>query len=76
MARGSALKSCLVADGTAHFYPRLGPTMWWDTAAAQAVLEAAGGEMLALGGEPLRYAGDVLSNPGFVASSARHEPPA
>ena len=68
MARGSALKSCLVADGTAHFYPRLGPTMWWDTAAAQAVLMAAGGEMVAIGdGKPLRYAGDALSNPRFVA---------
>lgn len=76
MACGSALKSCLVADGTAHFYPRLGPTMWWDTAAAQAVLEAAGGEMLAVGGEPLRYAGDVLSNPGFVAESGVDRPSA
>lgn len=72
IARGSAIKSCLVADGTAHFYPRLGPTMWWDTAAAQAVLMAAGGEMVAIGdGKPLRYAGDVLSNPGFVAIHSR-----
>ncbi len=69
IARGSAIKSCLVADGTAQFYPRLGPTMWWDTAAAQAVLMAAGGEMVAVGGgAPLRYFGDVLSNPGFVAT--------
>ncbi len=68
IARGSAIKSCLVADGTAHFYPRLGPTMWWDTAAAQAVLEAAGGKMLGAGdGRSLRYEGDLLSNPGFVA---------
>ena len=73
IARGSAIKSCLVADGTAHFYPRLGPTMWWDTAAAQAVLMAAGGEMVANGeGLPLRYSGDVLSNPGFVASFLSH----
>lgn len=71
IGRGSAIKSCLVADGTAHFYPRLGPTMWWDTAAAQAVLTAAGGEMVAVGGGPLRYFGDVLSNPGFVASFGR-----
>ncbi|HET9028177.1 MAG TPA: 3'(2'),5'-bisphosphate nucleotidase CysQ [Trueperaceae bacterium] len=69
IARGSAIKSCLVADGTAHFYPRLGPTMWWDTAAAQAVLMAAGGEMVVTGesGGALRYDRDVLSNPSFVA---------
>lgn len=69
LARGSAIKSCLVADGTAQFYPRLGPTMWWDTAAAQAVLEAAGGAMVAAdGGLALRYGGPSLANPGFVAS--------
>jgi len=66
--RGSAIKSCLVADGTAHYYPRLGPTMWWDTAAAQAILMAAGGDMLAIDGSgPLRYGGDSLGNPPFVA---------
>ncbi len=70
VARGSAIKTCLVADGTAHFYARLGPTMWWDTAAAQAVLEAAGGSMTeASGGRALRYVGDALSNPGFVAAA-------
>ncbi len=76
IARGSAIKSCLVADGTAHYYPRLGPTNWWDTAAAHAVLLAAGGEMLALGGGPLRYAGDSVANPPFVAvySSAAYLP--
>ncbi|MCC6312286.1 MAG: 3'(2'),5'-bisphosphate nucleotidase CysQ [Trueperaceae bacterium] len=69
IARGSAIKTCLVADGTAHFYARLGPTMWWDTAAAQAVLEAAGGAMTeASGGRALKYVGDALSNPGFVAA--------
>jgi 3'(2'), 5'-bisphosphate nucleotidase len=71
IARGSAIKSCLVADGTAHYYPRLGPTMWWDTAAAQAVLNAAGGEMISENGGPLRYGGDDLGNPGFVAVYAR-----
>jgi len=66
--RGSAIKSCLVADGTAHYYPRLGPTKWWDTAAAQAVLIAAGGEMLANNGStPLRYSGHSIANPPFVA---------
>lgn len=68
IARGSAIKSCLVADGTAQYYPRLGPTMWWDTAAAQAVLMAAGGEMAVEGsGELLRYVGTTIENPGFVA---------
>lgn len=68
LTRGSALKACLVAEGTAHYYPRLGPTMAWDTAAAQAVLEAAGGALLRLsGGKPLRYTLDSLVNPSFVA---------
>ncbi len=68
IARGSAIKSCLVADGTAQYYPRLGPTMWWDTAAAQAVLMAAGGEMVIEGSEEiLRYTGSTIENPGFVA---------
>ncbi|NLG08619.1 MAG: 3'(2'),5'-bisphosphate nucleotidase CysQ [Deinococcales bacterium] len=72
IARGSAIKSCLVADGTAHYYPRLGPTMWWDTAAAQAVLIAAGGEMIAEDGSGvLRYGGESLGNPGFVAVFSR-----
>ena len=52
---GSSLKFCLVAEGAADFYPRLGPTSEWDTAAAQAVLEAAGGAVTTLDGTPLRY---------------------
>jgi len=44
-SRGSSLKMCLVAEGSAHLYPRLGPTMEWDTAAGQAVVEAAGGQL-------------------------------
>ena len=46
MARGSALKLCMVAAGEAHVYPRLAPTMEWDTAAAQAVVEATGGRVM------------------------------
>ncbi len=42
---GSSLKMCLIAEGAAHLYPRLGPTMEWDTAAGQAVIEAAGGQL-------------------------------
>jgi 3'(2'),5'-bisphosphate nucleotidase len=51
---GSSLKFCLVAEGAADFYPRLGPTMEWDTAAADAVLRAAGG-MVVTHETPLRY---------------------
>ncbi len=70
---GSSLKFCLVADGTVHLYPRLGPTMEWDTAAGQAVLEAAGGRVVTANGDPLRY-GKVesgLRNPSFIAWGLR-----
>jgi 3'(2'), 5'-bisphosphate nucleotidase len=64
---GSSLKFCLVAEGTADFYPRLGPTSEWDTAAAQAVVEAAGGAVTTLDGTPLRYnERDTLLNPHFL----------
>jgi len=52
---GSSLKFCLVAEGEADFYPRLGPTMEWDTAAGDAVLRAAGGKVTTTGGVPLTY---------------------
>ncbi len=69
---GSALKFCIVAEGSADFYPRLGPTSEWDTAAAQAVLEIAGGAVTTLEGEPLRYnARDTLLNPHFLAYGDR-----
>jgi 3'(2'), 5'-bisphosphate nucleotidase len=69
---GSALKFCLVAEGAADFYPRLGPTSEWDTAAAQAVLEVAGGAVTTLDGQPLRYnERDTLLNPHFVAYGDR-----
>lgn len=65
---GSSLKTCLVAEGKADLYPRLGPTSEWDTAASQCVLEAAGGELTDLSGRPLRYnTRDSLLNPMFVA---------
>jgi 3'(2'), 5'-bisphosphate nucleotidase len=64
---GSSLKICLVAEGAADLYPRLGPTSEWDTAAAQAVLEAAGGSMLGPDLEPLRCnTKDSLLNPYFA----------
>lgn len=66
---GSSLKFCLIAEGRADIYPRLGPTCEWDTAAAQAVLEAAGGCVLQLDGSPLRYGKPEVLNPHFVAAS-------
>lgn len=65
---GSSLKICLVAEGEADLYPRLGPTSEWDTAAAEAVLLAAGGSMIDLKGQPLTYnARESLLNPHFLA---------
>jgi 3'(2'), 5'-bisphosphate nucleotidase len=68
LAIGSSLKLCLVAEGAADVYPRLGPTSEWDTAAAHAVVLAAGGAVSALDGSPLEYnTRDSLLNPFFVA---------
>jgi 3'(2'), 5'-bisphosphate nucleotidase len=68
LAIGSSLKFCLVAEGAADVYPRLGPTSEWDIAAAHAVLLAAGGTLRALDGAPLAYNHrDALLNPFFVA---------
>jgi 3'(2'), 5'-bisphosphate nucleotidase len=64
---GSSLKFCLVATGEADLYPRLGRTMEWDTAAGQAVLEAAGGSVTRLEGAPLLYGKPGFENPFFVA---------
>jgi 3'(2'), 5'-bisphosphate nucleotidase len=71
---GSSLKFCLVAEGTADVYPRLGPTCEWDTAAAHAVLSAAGGSVRDLDGVPLQYnARPELHNPFFVAYGPRDQ---
>jgi 3'(2'), 5'-bisphosphate nucleotidase len=72
VAVGSSLKFCLVAEGSADFYPRFGPTSEWDTAAAQAVVEAAGGRVVRTDGEPLRYntKADLL-NPHFLVFGDR-----
>ena len=64
---GSAAKFCVVAEGEADFYPRFGRTMEWDTGAGQAVLEAAGGQVLTLAGMPLAYAKPGYGNPDFIA---------
>ena len=67
VSMGSSLKFCLVAEGKADFYPRLVPTMEWDTAAAQCVLEAAGGYLVDLAGRRLSYNKDDLRNPSLLA---------
>ncbi len=68
---GSSLKFCQLAEGNADCYPRLAPTSQWDTAAAQGVLEGAGGEVLTLKGEALTYeARESLLNPYFLALPA------
>ncbi|WP_321326338.1 3'(2'),5'-bisphosphate nucleotidase CysQ family protein [Thiomicrorhabdus sp.] len=67
---GSALKTCLVAEGKADIYPRFGPTSLWDTAAAQCILEVAGGAVLNAAGHPLEYIQTKsLLNPFFIAVS-------
>jgi len=64
---GSALKSCLIAEGSADLYLRLGPTSEWDTAAAQCLVEEAGGAMVDTNGRPLRYnMREDLTNPSFL----------
>ena len=67
---GSALKFGLLARGEADLYPRFGRTMEWDTAAGQAVLEAAGGHVRDLSGRALRYGKAGFVNPPFVACGA------
>ncbi len=67
---GSSLKLCLVAEGAADLYPRLGPTMEWDTAAAQCIVEEAGGAVLDRHGRALTYNKPDLHNPWFVAAGA------
>jgi 3'(2'), 5'-bisphosphate nucleotidase len=70
---GSSLKFCLLADGKAQLYPRFTPTSEWDTAAGQAVLEAAGGSVLTLDGAPLDcgHAERKYLNPFFIAAANR-----
>ena len=74
IAVGSSLKMCLVAEGSADFYPRLGPTSEWDTAAAHCVVEQAGGALTGLDLEPLRYNKPSILNPSFVAFGRGERP--
>jgi len=71
VSAGSSLKFCLVAAGEADFYPRIGPTMEWDTAAGHAVLSAAGGQVLDKTTHvPLAYGKPGFRNPFFLALAA------
>jgi 3'(2'), 5'-bisphosphate nucleotidase len=69
---GSSLKICLVADGTADLYPRLGPTSEWDIAAAHIVLTEAGGTLTSVDGSPLEYNKEDVLNPWFLAAGSTH----
>ena len=67
---GSSFKICLVSDGTVDLYPRLGPTMEWDTAASHAIIKGAGGELLQADNKsPLLYNKSNLLNPEFIAGN-------
>lgn len=68
LSMGSSIKLCLVAEGRADIYPRLGPTSEWDTAAAQCVVEAAGGRVVDPKNQPLVYNKPSILNPWFFAS--------
>jgi 3'(2'),5'-bisphosphate nucleotidase len=74
VSAGSSIKFCVVATGEADLYPRMGPTMQWDTAAGDAILRAAGGRVLTLDGGQLTYGptdapgGEAYLNPWFVAT--------
>lgn len=70
---GSSLKLCRIATGDADFYPRLGFTSQWDIAAAQAVLEGAGGYVIDNVGEPLSYGHTNIINPHFLATAQPYE---
>lgn len=72
VAAGGALKFCLLAEGSAEVYPRFGPTMEWDTAAGQCVLEVAGGQVADTAtGASLRYNKESLRNGAFLALAGR-----
>jgi 3'(2'), 5'-bisphosphate nucleotidase len=70
-SRGSSLKFCLIAEGRADLYPRFAPTMEWDTAAGQAIVEETGGKVLRHDtGKKLQYNKEDLLNPWFIVYSS------
>ena len=73
ISMGSSLKLCLVAEGRAHLYPRLGPTMEWDTAAAHAIVKQAGGRVCDIHGAELVYNKADLHNPEFFVFSSKDQ---
>lgn len=75
LAIGSSLKFCIVAEGEADIYPRVGPTSEWDTAAGHAILLAAGGLVDGPDGTSLRYGKRAFINRAFVATSGWKAPP-
>ncbi len=74
VATGSSLKFLIMAKGQAHIYPRLAPTMEWDTGAAQIILEESGGSVINVENDsPLNYNKESLVNPHFIAYANLHE---
>ena len=69
---GSALKVCLVAEGSADVYPRLGPTSEWDTGASHCILNESGGRVIDCAGSTLQYNKPNLVNPWFMAVGDPH----
>jgi len=74
VSKGSSLKLCLIAEGRADIYPRFAPSMEWDTAAGQAIVETSGGKVIdAETGKPLKYNKESLLNPPFIAVRKDYE---
>jgi 3'(2'), 5'-bisphosphate nucleotidase len=69
LPRGSSLKLCAVAEGSADIYPRLGPIWEWDTAAGHAIVNEAGGHVVNQAGVPLRYNKEIIKHDHFIAVS-------
>jgi len=67
---GSSLKLCLIAEGNAEIYPRMGPTMEWDIAAGDIIISESGGSLVQTDGSPIAYNKKDLHNPWFVARSS------
>lgn len=75
VSKGSSLKFLMIANAQAHIYPRIAPTMEWDTGAAQIIVEESGGKVVHFEtGEPLSYNKENLLNPFFVAYAGIEEP--